>query len=128
MELVEHLMSQLGVSPDQAKGGAGLLLKMAKEHLGGDFEQIAAAIPGTNDMINAAPDAEGSFMGAIGGMAAKFGIGDNLGDITALAAGFDELGLDADMIAKFIPTILDFVEQHAGPQIKQILEGLLKPQ
>ena len=31
MELVRLLTEQLGVSPDQAQGGAGLLFKLAKE-------------------------------------------------------------------------------------------------
>jgi len=34
MELVKLLTEQLGVSPDQAQGGAGLLFKLAK---GGDI-------------------------------------------------------------------------------------------
>ncbi len=44
--------------------------------------------------------------GALGGMASKFGVGDNLGDVAALASGFDKLGLDADMITNLFPRFL----------------------
>ena len=36
MDLLQMLTSQLGVTQDQAEGGAGLLFKMAKEKLGSD--------------------------------------------------------------------------------------------
>ena len=41
MSLIEALTQQLGVSSEQAEGGAGLLLQMAKEKLSeGDFSQL----------------------------------------------------------------------------------------
>lgn len=33
MELIQQLVSNLGVSEDQAKGGAGLLFNLAKDKL-----------------------------------------------------------------------------------------------
>ena len=46
MELIEMLTSQLRVSDEQAKGGSGLLLQLAKEKLGeDDFDQIARPVP-----------------------------------------------------------------------------------
>ncbi|MDX1764807.1 MAG: DUF2780 domain-containing protein, partial [bacterium] len=55
MELLNMLVQNLGVNEEQAKGGAGLLFKMAKEKLGdGDFSQIASAVPEMDEMIGAA--------------------------------------------------------------------------
>ena len=39
-ELVKALVSQLGVTSDQAAKGSGLLFKAAKERLGGDFHLL----------------------------------------------------------------------------------------
>ena len=51
MELIDQLVSQLGVQAGQAKGGAGLLFKLAQEKLGGDFSRISAVIPEAADLI-----------------------------------------------------------------------------
>jgi len=116
MELINQLVSQLGVSQDQAKGGAGLLFKLAKDKLGGDdFAQVKNAIPGLDDLIGAAPESSGA-MAALGGLASKFGGGGaaKLAGLAGLAGGFSKLNLDKDMIGKFIPTILDFLKSKGG--------------
>jgi uncharacterized protein YidB (DUF937 family) len=72
-ELITQLVSQLGVQEGQAKGGAGLLLKLAQSKLGGDFSKVSAAVPGLQDLIKSAPEAGGagkllgSLAGALGG-------------------------------------------------------------
>ena len=43
-ELIGQLVQKLGIQEDQAKGGAGLLLKLAQSKLGSDFSQIADAV------------------------------------------------------------------------------------
>jgi hypothetical protein len=56
MELVQQLVSQLSIQEGQAKGGAGLLFKQAKEILGGgEFPQLAQKVPGAESLINDAP-------------------------------------------------------------------------
>ena len=46
MELIQQLTQSLDVDETQAKGGAGLIFKMAKEQLAdGDFATVASAIP-----------------------------------------------------------------------------------
>jgi hypothetical protein len=56
MELIEQLVSQLGVNEDQAKGGTGLLLNLAKDKLSGaDFGQVSNLIPGADSLMGDAP-------------------------------------------------------------------------
>ena len=127
MELLQLLTSQLGISEDQAEGGAGLLFKMAKDKLGdGDFSQIANAVPGVENMISAAPKS-GGLAGALGGLASSFG-GDagKLGGLASLAGGFKSLNLDSGMVTKFIPVILSFVQSKGGDAVKGLLEKALK--
>jgi hypothetical protein len=86
-----------------------LLFKLAKEKLGGgDFGKVAAAVPGIDSLIGAAPT------------------GGILGGLASLAGGFSKLGLDAGMIGKFVPIILSFVQSKGGDAVKGILEKVLK--
>jgi len=124
MELIGQLVEKLGVSEEQATGGAGLLLKLAQDKLGGgDFAPIMENVPGIEDMLSAAPDeGGGDLMGAIGGLMSSFGGGaDNLGALASLAGGFGKLGLDAGMVAKFVPILLDFVRDRGGNDVAGLL-------
>ena len=134
MELIQQLVSSLGVNEDQAKGGAGLLFNLAKDKLGaGDFQQLTNAIPGVQDLVGAAPaSGGGGMMGALGGVASSLGgsLGgkmEGLGDLANLAGGFSQLGLSSDMVGKFVPILLSFVQQQGGDAMKGILEKVLKP-
>ncbi len=128
MELLQLLTENLGVSEEQAQGGAGLLFKLAQDKLGsGDFQQVADSVPGIEDMLSAAPSEGGGLMGKIGGLMSSFGGGGGkLGDLASLAGGFSNLNLDTDMVGKFIPVILSFVQSKGGDSIKDLLAGVLK--
>lgn len=123
-ELIGQLVSQLGVQEEQAKGGAGLLLKLAQNKLGGDFGKVAAAIPGANELIGAAPAAGGAAK-LLGGVAGAIG-GGKAGDLASLAAGFTQLKLDPALIGKFVSIILAFVQSKGGAEIANLLAGVLK--
>ena len=140
MELINQLVSSLGVNEDQAKGGAGLLFNLAKDKLGaGEFQQIADKVPGVSALLGAAPapsstaSAGGGMMGALGGAAAALGASglgdtlDGLGDLPGLASGFSQLGLSSDMVGKFAPIVLSFVQSQGGEGIKDLLEKVLNP-
>ncbi len=124
MELLNMLTSQLGINEEQAGGGAGMILNLAKEKLGGDFSQITDAIPDINGLLEKAPSSGGGMMGALGGLASSFGAGD-LGNLASLASGFSKLDLDAGMITKFIPIILEFVKGKAGENVMGLLAKAL---
>lgn len=127
MELLNQLVQNLGVNEEQARGGAGLLFKMAKEKLGGgDFTKISEAVPGVDGLINSAPES-GGIASALGGLGSALG-GDagKLGDLAGLAGGFSKLGLDSGMIGKFIPIVLSFVGSKGGDTVKNLLSSVLK--
>ena len=133
-ELIGLLAKQLGVSEQQAQGGAGLLFKAAQEKLGGDFSQVAQKVEGVHDLIKAAPAAGGAGGGLgslLGGLASAVG-GDagkalgNAGGLAQLAGGFSSLKLDPQMIGKFVPVILQFVQSKYGGEIVALLQKALK--
>lgn len=127
MELLNQLVQNLGVNEDQAKGGAGLIFKLAKDKLGGgEFTKVAEAVPGVDDLVSAAPESGGA-ASALGGLGSALGGGaEKLGGIASLAGGFSKLGLDSGMAGKFIPVILSFVQSKGGDTAKNLLSGVLK--
>ena len=129
MELIQQLTQSLGVDEGQAKGGAGLIFKMAQEQLeDSDFAQVANAIPGISNLIGEAPAEGKGIAGAIGGLAGALGGGGGgqVANIAALAGGFSQLGLSPAMVSKFVPVILSFTQSQGGEQVKNILAGVLK--
>ena len=130
MELLQTLTTQLGVSEEQAKGGAGLLFKMAREKLGAeDFGKVVGAVPGIGELIASAPES-GSAAGAMGGlgglMSSLGGSVGQLGSLASLTSGFRSLNLDASMVSRFMPIVLTFVQNKGGDAVKNILEKALK--
>lgn len=120
-ELIAQLVQQLGVQEGQAKGGAGLLFKLAQSKLGGDFSKVSQALPGIDGLIKDAPQAGGAakliggLLGAVGGKAG------GLGDLASLASGFSQLKLDKGMVAKFVPVILGFVQTKGAGEVVGLL-------
>lgn len=127
MELVQLLTQNLGIEENQAKGGAGLIFELAKQKLDdGEFSQVAGAIPGVSELINAAPQPGSGLAGAIGGLAGALGGGGNIANLAALAGGFTQLGLNPAMVSQFVPVILSFAQNQGGDRIKNILAEVLK--
>lgn len=126
-ELIGQLVQQLGVQEGQAKGGAGLLLKLAQDKLGGDFGKVAQAIPGAQDLIKGAPEAGGAAK-LLGGLASAIGGGKagGLADLASLASGFSQLKLDSGMIQKFVPVIIGFVQSKGGKDVVALLMKVLQ--
>ncbi|GJL61080.1 MAG: hypothetical protein NPIRA03_39370 [Nitrospirales bacterium] len=141
MELIQQLVNNLGVNEGQAKGGAGLLFNLAKDKLSaGEFQQLADNIPEVKNLLGAAPapstaaSAGGGMMGALGGLASSLGAGElgekmgGLENLANLASGFSKLGLSTDMIGKFLPIVLSFVQNQGGDSMRGLLEKVLKPE
>jgi hypothetical protein len=122
-DLIQSLTSQLGISGEQATGGAGAIFDYAKQNLSAeDFSSIAKGIPGMDDMLIMAPEPESSStMGKVGSM---LGSDSSLGGLAGLTSSFESLGLDADMVSKFMPIVSDYVGKMSGDQAMQLLQGL----
>ena len=124
--LVDLLTSQLGISKDQASGGAGSIFQLAKQNLNGeDFSSVSKAVPGIDQMMGAAPKAEGS-SSTLGGISSMFGSSSKkLNGIAGLTSSFEKLGLSGNMVDKFIPIILDYVKNGGGENVMSLLKGAL---
>jgi len=125
--LVSLLTSQLGVTENQARGGAGALFSYAKDKLGAsDFAKVAEAVPGMAGFLGAAPKSEG-VSGALGGASSLLGKAKDSGaGIMSLAGQFAQLGLGGDMIGKFVPILVSYVKSSGGDTVAGLLAGALK--
>lgn len=105
--LLEALTGQLGVSPQQAVGGTGALLGLAKNQLpGGDYTQLLSAVPGLDKLAGSnALAGLGGLSGSQGGSGALLGNVSSLGDVNQ---AFGALGMDSGMTGKFAQVLLDY--------------------
>jgi hypothetical protein len=141
--LVSLLTGNLGVTAPQAAGGAGAIFSYAKQKLSPDqFAKVAGAVPEMDTLLKAAPQTQTSGLGKdiggtgsmLGGEVAKVGgTSSMLGGEVATAGGlaivgesFSKLGMQPDMVNKFVPTILQYVESKGGATAANILAGVLK--
>lgn len=121
MDLVQLLTSQLGVNTQQAQGGIGALLKAAKEQVSpATFGEIGKLLPQANEWMKAVPSGGGGLGGMLGGM-----LGGNLGNLAKIAGQFQALGIDADKLAPFAKTALDFLQKNLSGDAKNEIAKLV---
>ena len=129
-DLVGMLTFQLGVSQQQASGGAGSLLNFAKDQMSaGDFDVVSSELPDVDSLIGAAPDTGSSALGALGALSSGNsllgGSSGGLGDMAGVASTFSDLGLSPDMVTQFVPVILEYAQTSGSEQAMQLLQGAL---
>ena len=125
--LIDTLTTQLGVTPDQAKGGSGALFQTAKKNMSADdFNQVSQAVPGMDGILAAAPkpDTDSATGNLLSGIAAASG-NNTLTDATSLVNAFQQLDLSGDMVTQFTPVIIDYVKQNGGEHLANILQASL---
>ena len=111
--LMKLITSQLGVTQNQAKGGVGSELTLAREKLpSGDFNTLARAIPGSDQYMKAAKD-----LGAVTGP---------INDKAGLQSAFQRLRMEPGMVDKFDGLLSDFAGKMGGDPVKNALAAVLK--
>lgn len=122
-KLIGSLTDLLGVSNEQAVGGAGAVFREAKNNMSaGDYSQLLSAIPGIDSLIKSAPKASG-----LAGSASSLlgGSSSSVKGMTALTDSFSQLGLSPDMVNQYVDVILNFVQSEAGQQTMTMLKSAL---
>lgn len=111
-DLTSLLTKQLGVTETQANGGVGSILQLAQEKLvSGQFDQIAKVIPDSQKYLDSAKHLLS---------------GGKVGSTAGLESAFSKLGMKPEMVKKFEPVVTNYVGEVGGPQLKSLLEGVLK--
>ena len=121
-DLVGRLSNELSITPAQASGGAGALFGLAKTRLSAaEFSKVAAAVPGMDGLLKAAPASTG--FGGFSGLSDSFG---NLSGMASVAGSFQKLGLSPDMISKFVPVVVNYVQSRGGTSTSALLTKVLQ--
>jgi len=125
-DLVQILTDELGITGEQASGGAGAIFKYAKAKLSdNDFSTVTKALPGVDSLISAAPKT-GVSGDLVSGLKSLSGSqSGSATTISSLAGSFSKLGMNTDMAGKFIPIVLDYAKSKGGPTVMNILKGAL---
>jgi hypothetical protein len=120
--LTDVLVNQLGVSQQQALGGAGAIFQVAKAKMAPQaFNNLSQSVPGMSEMLAAAPQISGPLSGA-----ASVPPGNGTVDsMTSLAASFQQLNLPQSMVNQFIPVVVDYVRNAGGPMTANLLQSAL---
>ena len=122
-KLIGSLIDLLGVTKEQATGGAGAVFREAKNNMStGDYSQLLNAIPGIDSLIQSAPQDSG-----MAGKASSLfgGSSDSVKGLSALTDSFAKLGLSPEMVNKYTDVILGFVQSEAGQQTMSMLKNAL---
>lgn len=114
--LLSALTSQLNVTPEQAVGGTGAMLGLAKNQLSGtDYSQLGKSVPGLDQLSGS--NSLGS-LGALSGMLGQSGgsktsgldgVLGNVKSTSDLNTAFSALGMDSGMVGQFAPVILQYL-------------------
>ncbi|MDD5717707.1 MAG: DUF2780 domain-containing protein [Sulfuricurvum sp.] len=100
--LIKNITSTLGVTPTQAVGGTAAIINDAKGNMKpADFTTLTKQVPQAKTLLSAAP-------------AGMLGVGD-------VTSQFSFLGMDASMIEKFSPMVLQYLQDGAKPSMDKIL-------
>jgi len=111
--LTSMLMSKLGITENQAKGGIGSYLTLAKEKLAkGDFDKVTSLVPGVTKYMDTAKQ-----LGAVAGP---------LGNLAGLNGALGKLGMKPETVAAFAPTVTDYIGKAGGSGVTSMLSGMLK--
>ena len=107
-------VNELGVKPEQAAGGVGAMLSLAKNQLtSSDYSELTKQVPGVNKLAGAGALGQLSQLGGLLGKSS--GVSEtatsavsNVSNTDQLNTAFSALGMQDGMVAKFAPVLLDY--------------------
>lgn len=107
--LISTLTDKLGITETQATGGTAALLNEAKGNMSSsDYSSLLSSVPGLSSIMGGSGS---SLLGGLGG--------------GSLTDQFSALGMDSDMIGKFVPVLLEYVQSSGGTDMMSMLKGAL---
>lgn len=126
-ELTNLLVQRLGVTPQQAMGGAGALLQVAKTRMNPQaFAQLSQQVPDVQQLLEAVPalKQQSGALGLAGKLASLSGDSSISNLVTAVSI-FKQLGMKPETIQKFAPVVVDYVRGNTNEAIAGGLKAAL---
>ena len=120
-------LSELNVTPQQAVGGTGAMLGLAKNQLSStDYSELAKSVPGIDKLSGGGE--LGALAGLLGSSGKAAGLDNALGAVkntNDLNNAFSALGMDSGMIGQFAPVLLQYLgQQGVGGSLLESLDGI----
>jgi len=130
-ELIAMLTSKLGIDASTASAGVNTIMSFLKENVGDDlFDQTASSVAGAGDAAAAGEaDSDGSPAG--GGLLGKLtsmastALGSQAGGGLEIASSLASSGIDAEKLAPFVSTVVDFLKEKLGDDVVDQVLGKL---
>ena len=113
-DLIGMLTKEMGITGDQAEGGAGSLFNFAKEGMSDtDFGKLSDVVPDMSGLLGAASSLgkKKSFLGKAA---------DSLTGMPAVVNAFDKLGLKESHVALMTPLLVNYVEDKGGAALAKV--------
>jgi hypothetical protein len=125
--LTDTLVKQLGITAEQAQGGAGALFQVARSGLdSGQFAVLSKAVPEMDSLLSAASEQSVASSGLAGNASSALGNRSSpYGNLAGLASTFKELKLSPDMVDQFVPIVIDYVQTNGGALTANMLQSVL---
>lgn len=126
-ELTNLLVQRLGVTPAQAKGGAGALLQIAKTRMNPQaFAQLSQQVPDVQQLISSVPalQQQSGLVGLAGKLANLSG-DNSISNLVTAVSIFKQLGMKPETIQKFAPVVVDYVRGNTNEAIAGGLKAAL---
>jgi Protein of unknown function VcgC/VcgE (DUF2780) len=125
-QLIGLLTGKLGVTGQQAEGGAGAIFDYVRQKLSpGDFSQVTDALPGVDSLMASAP-AHSALTNKLGGSIPSLGgQSDSAAGMAGLTESFAKLGLNEKMVNEYVTVILDYAKSEGGETVMNLLKGSL---
>lgn len=130
-DLVSLLTDQLGITQQQAKGGAGTIFQAAKPNMSSsEFSQLAGIVPNMGDLLAAAPQvagtsSAGNLVGGLLGGGEKSAASQLVGQLGEMTGAFAMLGLSSDQVTPFVDIVLNYVNSEGGSGMMTTLQSAL---
>ena len=125
--LTDTLVKNLGITQEQAQGGAGAIFQVAKGKLdAGQFAQLSKAVHEMDSLLSAAPKPSGAISGLAQGASSALGEANKAyGNLAGLAPAFKALNLSPDSVDEFVPVVVDYVSAKSGAVTANMLQSAL---
>jgi hypothetical protein len=125
--LTDTLVKNLGITKEQAQGGAGAIFQVAKGKLdAGQFAELSKAVPEMDSLLSSAPKQSAALSGLAGDASSVLGEANNpYGNLAGLASAFKALNLSPDTVDEFVPVVVDYVRAKSGALTANMLQSTL---
>ncbi|REL27400.1 DUF2780 domain-containing protein [Thalassotalea euphylliae] len=125
--LMESLKS-LGVTESQIQGGLAAIMNFVANNISSEqFGQLAEALPGSKELLDAVPDISqlesGSGLSGLLDKASEYS--ETLKAANDVKKQFEVIGLSPDMIGQYSAKIQEYLDTPEGAQAKQIIQDSL---